>query len=215
MASYNSTSQLSFYLSIKSKVNPSLIFFWHHKKGLTLIGLPFRKLRRSWRGSTQGFTLIEILVTVSVIAIIFGVIISSSRSIQRSQRDAQRLSDLRVIQQALQNYYADQNYYPQDSGLNLTAGTSFGFGSTVYLKKTPKDPIPSTTTPYEYIPYKLTCGSSGTTACNVPSTPCDNTAGQKCQYYILCANFEQPPSDAKAYTSALPDYDYCLAPGEN
>jgi prepilin-type N-terminal cleavage/methylation domain-containing protein len=66
----------------------------------------------SFQSRRSGFTLIEILVAIAIMAIVFGFIIASAGSLQRRARDQQRISDLQRIQAALAQYYADNHYYP-------------------------------------------------------------------------------------------------------
>ncbi|MBI4713735.1 type II secretion system protein [Candidatus Uhrbacteria bacterium] len=59
-----------------------------------------------------GFTLIEILVVVAIIALVgtfSAVAVNSARS---KQRDATRLSNVRLVQSALEDYFNENNSYP-------------------------------------------------------------------------------------------------------
>ena len=73
-----------------------------------------------FRKKDRGFTLVEMLIAVSIIAIMASVVIVSVGKSRARGRDARRISDLKQIQQALVFYY--------DSG-NTTAGVK-GFPST-------------------------------------------------------------------------------------
>lgn len=90
--------------------------------------------------SVRGFTLVELLVTVSIIAILSAVgLVIYSFSIKQG-RDVKRQSDLRSIQSALEQYFSDRFYYPgiSDFPLNSSSG-GFTFGS--YMKSVPQDPL--------------------------------------------------------------------------
>ena len=52
-----------------------------------------------------GFTLIEVLVTVTVIAILAAVVVSSDRGYLARSRDTQRQNSIAIIARALERYY--------------------------------------------------------------------------------------------------------------
>ena len=60
----------------------------------------------------KGFTLIEILIVVAIIAILASVVLVGLGPTQQSGRDARRLSDLQQIQNGLALYYNKCGYYP-------------------------------------------------------------------------------------------------------
>lgn len=60
----------------------------------------------------RGFTLIEILIVVAIIAILSSVVLIGLGPTQRIGRDARRLSDLRQVQTALELYFNKCGYYP-------------------------------------------------------------------------------------------------------
>lgn len=60
----------------------------------------------------KGFTLIEILIVVAIIAILATVILVGLGPSQQAGRDARRLSDLREVQQGLQLYFNKCGVYP-------------------------------------------------------------------------------------------------------
>ena len=59
-----------------------------------------------------GFTLIEILVVISIIAILAGVGLATFSGAQKKSRDAKRKADLETIRSALEMYRADNGEYP-------------------------------------------------------------------------------------------------------
>jgi prepilin-type N-terminal cleavage/methylation domain-containing protein len=60
----------------------------------------------------RGFTLIEILIVVAIIAILASVVLVGLGPTQQAGRDARRLSDLREAQNALELYFSKCGYYP-------------------------------------------------------------------------------------------------------
>ncbi len=104
--------------------------------------------------SRRGFTLVELLIVISIIAILSGIIITSLTASKTKSRDAQRVSDINQIQLALEQYFDRCGVYPgldgtiggPDAAASCVAGISFG---TSYITKIPKDP--STSVSYGYI----------------------------------------------------------------
>jgi prepilin-type N-terminal cleavage/methylation domain-containing protein len=67
----------------------------------------------------KGFTLVELLVAIAIIALIgilAGVAVSAARS---KQRDATRLSSVRQMQSALEDHFNEVNGYPVGTALPL------------------------------------------------------------------------------------------------
>src|SRR2546430_13780277 len=80
----------------------------------------------------RGFTLIELIVVVTIIGILAGVAISNVRYAQQKAREAALKDDLHEMRKAIDDYYADRQKYP-DSLQTLV--------SEKYLRRLPKDPI--------------------------------------------------------------------------
>lgn len=119
--------------------------------------------------SERAFTLIELLITISIIAILITIAIGAYASMTKNSRDAKRQSDLAVIQSALEQYKADQNFYPPvgtangSLSLNTTGGTNtlINFANTkTYLRQVPKETLTGHTQ-YCYVASPASC----TTAC--------------------------------------------------
>ena len=60
----------------------------------------------------KGFTLIEIIIAITIIAMISGGGLVSVFNALRNSRDAKRKGDLEQIRTALEIYKADKGYYP-------------------------------------------------------------------------------------------------------
>ncbi|MBI4067476.1 type II secretion system protein [Candidatus Gottesmanbacteria bacterium] len=76
--------------------------------------------------SASGFTLIEILVAASIIALLSTIGFVSYQAAGRNARDAKRKADLEQIRSALELYKADNGTYPP-------AGSSCPLGSNCYV----------------------------------------------------------------------------------
>jgi general secretion pathway protein G len=81
---------------------------------------------------TQGFTLIELMIVIAIVAILLGIAVPRyEKSVQRA-REATLLTDLQVIRQAIDNYTLDKEAAPQSLDDMVQAG---------YLRAIPFDPI--------------------------------------------------------------------------
>lgn len=96
-------------------------------------------LRRS-----HGFTIIELLVVIAIIGILATLILVSLSGARAKARDAVRKSDLNQVKKALELYNSDNSKYPATLA-ELTGGA----GTTVYMKRVPKDPL--TDVDYRYV----------------------------------------------------------------
>ncbi len=99
----------------------------------------------------RGFTLIEILIVVAIIAILASVVLVGFGPAQRQGRDTRRIADLRQVQNALELYYAKCGYYPGTAQATSPCG---GFsqisswaslitsltGSNIGVSQIPNDP---------------------------------------------------------------------------
>ena len=84
-----------------------------------------------------GFTLIELLIVISIIATLSVVGLVSYTNFMKNSRDARRQSDLKFIQSALEDYHADNLYYP----FTVTPGSPLSSGTKTYMTKVPNDPL--------------------------------------------------------------------------
>jgi prepilin-type N-terminal cleavage/methylation domain-containing protein len=113
----------------------------------------------------KAFTLLEMLVVVGIIAVLIGLGISSYSTAQKKARDAKRKSDLKAIQNALEQYYSICGYsYPApSSGYVPTAITCINPATTI-MSTVPVDPKTGTR-------YTMSqTSSSDYTICS-PNTP--------------------------------------------
>ena len=96
--------------------------------------------RAGWRSLSKcrggecktGFTLIELMIVISIIMILVGIAaVQYQRSVQRA-REATLKQDLQALRQSIDNYTLDKQAAPQSLDDLVQAG---------YLRVVPKDPM--------------------------------------------------------------------------
>lgn len=95
----------------------------------------------------KGFTLVELLVTISIIAILSAVGLIIFNNVQKTARDSKKVADIREIQKALEVYFIKSSQYP--ASLNDISNNTYFTQGVV-----PKDPQNK-----DYI-YTGRCGSN-------------------------------------------------------
>jgi len=142
----------------------------------------------------NGFTFIEILVSVTIISILVAIAMISYGSINKRSRDARRKSDIEQLRSALEMYRADNGYYPDEGPSTFTAISTDADLKTVlasYIATIPADPKDDTTYPYKII--------------------MNGSRGSPTHYYGYClaAYTESEGSGVNACTESLPtSYTY-------
>jgi type II secretion system protein G len=106
----------------------------------------------------RAFTLIEMLVVISIIGILATLIAANLNSARSRARDAERKSDLKNIETALRLYYNDNNEYPVAN--TLPWGAKWNVGNIVYMQMLPIDPL----SPNQTYQYKIGTPTDGYTS---------------------------------------------------
>lgn len=101
----------------------------------------------------RGFTLLELLVVMAIMALLVGLGLRTFGSVQQKSRDNKRKQDLQSISKSLELYYNDYGHYPYGSGGKIlgcgeNAAEECIWGdvwqntenSTLYMSKIPQDP---------------------------------------------------------------------------
>lgn len=166
----------------------------------------------------HGFTLVELLVAISIIGLLAVVTATSAGQISLRARNAQRTADLKKIQYALERYHSDQGFYPSDLNIDSVASIT-NLAGTVYLAPLPHDPTFNAGGSLHY------CYMAGKTKNNVDNeessggsgsnSTCDNSIGNTCQYYRVYAQNENgdPANDFKCTNgSGLHHYNSKMDP---
>ncbi|MGB9763213.1 MAG: prepilin-type N-terminal cleavage/methylation domain-containing protein [Minisyncoccia bacterium] len=134
----------------------------------------------------QGFTIIEMLIVVTIIAVLAGLILRGMGGALPKTRDSRRLGDLKNIQNMLELYYTKTGSYPSASGNSFLTESRLEIvlqaqlGSNV---KVPKDPSGGSNY-YYYCPGAPSATGSITSyilgAVMETGVPSDSITGQTC-----------------------------------
>jgi len=135
------------------------------------------------KDTKPGFTLMEILISIAIIAVLTAIGIVSYSSINRGARNAKRRADIEQIRSALELYRSDLGFYPAvhtsalgDADDLVESDPNF----STYLSQIPRDPKG-----VEYM-YKATGLNGGS-------------------YYGYCLAAQTEPTDSKDTTCSVSD----------
>src|SRR5947209_19361576 len=92
------------------------------------------------RAGERGFTLIELMIVVAIIAILAGILIPNFVNARAQAQTAACESNLRSIATALELYYADNQVYPTAAGVPVSQALLTAGNGVAYLNNPPKDP---------------------------------------------------------------------------
>ena len=106
----------------------------------------------------SAFTLIELVVVILILAILAGALVPRVTDRLAASRDSRRLNDLRVIRDAIEQYYLDKGVYPPATVVALGAGYDVTHDNnfipelvqTGYLREPAMDPVNDVTYFYGY-----------------------------------------------------------------
>ncbi len=85
----------------------------------------------------RGFSLIELLVVISIIVILSAIGMANYRGMSDRGKDTRRKGDLAQIQGALELYRMDAGDYPNSLP---DCGESLSYDTNIYMKEIPCDP---------------------------------------------------------------------------
>lgn len=80
--------------------------------------------------SRAGFTLLELLIVITIIAILASIVLAVFGSVQNRARKVQAVNDMRSTNTAMISYYTDYQHYPLNSVQLLAVAN--GDGDTIY-----------------------------------------------------------------------------------
>lgn len=125
---------------------------------------------------TKGFTIVELLIVIVVIAIVAAISIVAYNGIQQRSRNSERSQELGAVQKALALYHIDNGGYPMcGAGVNgtYTPGGALSSGTVAscliqelvptYIPSLPADPVNSGVSQYWYaVGYRKTSATTYT-----------------------------------------------------
>ncbi len=136
----------------------------------------------------KGFTLVEILVVVTIISLLASIAaISYSRFIKQS-RDSRRKTDIEQIRAAIELYRNFKSAYP--SALTFDGTGEVSDAGVVYMSRVPSDPLSASDTNNTYY-----YASSGTF-----------------QDYTICAYLEGGETTSITASCGSVNCNYCMGP---
>ncbi len=163
-----------------------------------------------WLKKDSGFTLIEILIVIALLALLSTAFFGNFFTSLQRGRDSRRKQDLALMGKALELYYNDHNVYPTEDVSktgHFVFGATFTDGLTNYMQQVPKDPRQiSSGINYAYVYDSNPPGGGGSgyklyacienksdpqiTPAGYPSTNCGNCLGGSslCNYGISSQN---------------------------
>ena len=137
----------------------------------------------------RAFTLVEILVVVTIIGLLTVAAVVSYSQFTKRARDSRRITDIEQLKAALEMYRSTNDIYPVATG---ALGTGYSTLSaltapTVYIQSIPKDPKDAT-----YLYYYTSAGTDYTLSAQLELTSsCGSApggsscgAGNACNYCV-------------------------------
>jgi len=141
---------------------------------------------------SNGFTIIEILVVVTIIGLLTLTAVVTYSAFLKQSRDAKRKADLGQVAAALEMYRSNNDTYPTTLA-TLTSGT-------IYIQSVPTDPKSAS-----YVYYFNAVDSAGGV--------CDGTPTDSCVSYTLGAHLENVATTCQSLsTQCTSNCTYCLGP---
>jgi len=104
------------------------------------------------RSSEKGFTLLELLVVMTIIGILAAVAIPALRDSPQRAREAALKEDLFTLRSTIDQFHGDKGYYPPDLQTLVTDG---------YLRQIPVDPMTKSRDTWVVAYEELAAGTEG------------------------------------------------------
>lgn len=121
-----------------------------------------KTIKNGNRINKKAFSLVELLVVITIMAILSVVAYTAVGGQTVKARNAKRLQDLNGIQSALELYFVEYSRYPETLEIGEATSTDDWKIPKKYLSKIPLDPK-KTGTPATDQPYKYGFGTNGKT----------------------------------------------------
>ena len=105
--------------------------------------------------SEQGFTLLELLVVMTIIGILASIAIPALRDSPQRAREAALREDLFTLRSTIDSYHGDKGYYPPDLATLVSDG---------YMRQIPVDPMTKSLDTWVVEMEQLEAGDESTSA---------------------------------------------------
>lgn len=92
-------------------------------------------MQKLLKKKNRGFTLVELMVVIAIIAVLAGIIIPTAMKGIDKSKVSRAIADVKAVKAAAVEYYADNGSWPTDTNDFTSAD-----GNDPYIDKWPKDP---------------------------------------------------------------------------
>jgi type IV pilus assembly protein PilA len=143
----------------------------------------------SLKNRSKGFTIVELLIVIVVIAILATLVIVTFTGIQQKARDSQRQTDINAVDSHIEAYYAAHGNYPTFAQLTDSTWRSTNMkGLDPAALVGPKgNSIANSTSSGDAYGYVATESGNSNAACSSSNVNTDDTA---CDTFTLTAQLE-------------------------
>ena len=139
-----------------------------------------------------GFTIIELLIVIAIIGILAGLVLTNFQGSQAKARDTQRKARINSIQTKLEEYYANNDGYPDG---NLDIAVLAGIDSTVLVDTQGTTIVGSYSTSLTQPTPTVTSSSQfAYAAYGCSDASAQTPVGSTCKKYLIKTYLEKDPA---------------------
>ncbi len=162
----------------------------------------------------KAFTLVEMLVVVTVIAVLSSMVLVGMGGARAKARDARRTADLHNVRNALELYFAKNGVYPAVSGTGIAGWNSLRSAITsadIGIYQVPVDPLNNEADKYYY--FYVTNSSKTTYVLGAKLEQCDVVLNTDLDNSDLPSGITATCNDNNANCKSTDtDRYYCIGP---